>query len=170
MVSPYAEKHSCPVCRHAVRQEIETLYIDWEDVPYLAKQYQVRPEDLEAHVFALNLERERAGNTRGFYRALLRKKGPDLLEAKQLDVNLMLTALKQLDKVSGNEQAPSRNEKDIDRTKLTDTLLDKTLQMALSQGIPLEAMSEALAQHNIQVPHDLQEKRRKRLEREKPLE
>lgn len=168
MVSPYAEKHSCPVCRHSVREEIEALYIDWEDVPYLAKQYQVRPEDLEAHVYALNLERERAGNTRGFYRALLRKKGPDLLNATQLDVNLMLVALKQLDKVAGNEQQPRQN--DADRTKLTDSLIDKTLAMALQQNIPHEVMVEALAQANIKVPFDLEERSRKRVRRERPLE
>ena len=151
-LSPYAEKHSCPLCSFEYRRQVEERYIDWEDEGYLARQYELRPKDLRRHIIAFNLETKRSENTAGFYRSLIRVAAPYILSnPDKITEAILTTAMKQLDKIEGREQKARKNDADVDRDQLKNAIMSRMMETALREQVPPEVMQQAMKHLGVAV-------------------
>src|SRR5262249_24182575 len=106
------------VCLHDARAEIERRYLSFESGASIAKDYDgLGPDSVLRHgqYFGLNLKRVQ--DSRKVYRAIVAHGLPVILNSTddKIMATVTLDALKQLDKIDGNEQMPRQNDADEER-------------------------------------------------------
>jgi hypothetical protein len=83
---PAEDRHhrKCVVCHHPDREEIEEEFIQWRDVYYLAKQYDIRDcRSIDRHARALGLVERRRENRRYMLDRIL-ESGPGKVTAQSV--------------------------------------------------------------------------------------
>jgi hypothetical protein len=110
----------CAVCSHDDRAEIERRYLAFESGASIARDYTGLSDDSilrHGQYFGLNLKRVQ--DSRRVYRTIVAHGLPVILNSTddKIMAAVTLDALKQLDKIDGNEQMPRQNDADVERRR-----------------------------------------------------
>src|SRR5690242_20643920 len=110
----------CAVCLHDDKADIERRYLLFESGSSIAKDYNgLSPDSVPRHGQYFGLNRKRVQDSRKVYRAIVAHGLPVILNSTddKIIAAVTLDALKQLDKIDGNEQMPRQNDADVERRR-----------------------------------------------------
>ena len=142
----------CAVCSHDAKPEIERRYLAFESGASIAKDYDGLSSDSvlrHGQYFGLNLKRVQ--DSRKVYRAIVAHGLPVILSStdEKIVSAVTLDALKQLDRIDGNEQLPRQNDADAQRRAqmfreaVAELVRDGGMTEAAAQRLILERYPEA---------------------------
>lgn len=109
---------NCKVCAHEDKEEIERRYMAFESAPSIARDYKpLTHNSITRHAAYFNLNLKRVQDNRKNLRQIIAHGLPVILNTTDEKIigALTMEAIKQLDKIDGNEQLPRTNDADVDR-------------------------------------------------------